>query len=121
MLKSGLIPASKINLNTKVIYESERFEIIADKIVTAFDVGDMIKLYGVEKVLFDNYRDIWALPQDIECSIIGMGGNKFVIVYPKGYLVLKRISEVDRGIKEFKWRIGLTEDKKHYYEIWRSK
>ncbi len=121
MLKSGIIEASKHELNTKVIYESERHEIIADKIVAAFDVGDMAKLYSMEKVQFDISDCIWFPPEDISCTIVGQKNNKFVILYPKGYLVLKRISEVDRGTKEFKWRIGLTEDKKHFYEIWRSK
>lgn len=121
MLKSGLIPANRIELNTKVIYESERFEIIADKIMAAFDVGDLIRLFSVEKVMFDTGKNIWPLPTDIECSIVGIGGGKFVICYPKGHLVLKRISECDRGTKEFKWRIGITDNQKHYYEIWRSK
>lgn len=120
MLKSGIIAANRIDVNTKLIYESERFEVIADKIMTAFDVGDLIKLFSVEKVMFDTGREIWPLPTDIECAIVGMGSGKFVICYPKGHLVLKRISECDRGTKEFKWRIGI-DNNKHYYEIWRSK
>lgn len=121
MLKSGIIPAKKHELNTKVIYDSEHFIVIAEKIMNAFDVGDLIKLYGVEKIKYANNCVLeWLPPQDISCEIVGVKDG-FIICYPKGYLVVEWIIRHNEGTREYKWRIGVNENKKHFYEIWRSK
>lgn len=121
MLKSGTIGATEQFTDTKLIYESERFEIIAQKIMKAFDVGDLVKLYGIQKVEFDPKQRVWSPPEDVSCEIIGRKFGRFVVCYPKGHLVVGYLQRHYKGAKEFKWRIGLTEDKKHFYEIWRSK
>lgn len=121
MLKSGTIEAKQHFVDTKVIYETERFEIIAQKIMKAFDIGDMVKLYGIQKVEFDAKQRIWQPPEDVSCEIIGKGRGRFVICYPKGHLVVEYIKRYYKGSREFKWEIGKNEQGKHYYQIWRSK
>lgn len=121
MLKSGTIASRGVNLETKVIYETERHEIIAEKIFRAFDVGDLIKLYAIEKIEFGYGERIWKMPVDIQCPIIGKNEYRFIICYPKGHLVVRWIDLLNDGHKEFKWRTGIDNNGKNYYEIWRSK
>ena len=120
MLKSGLIPANRIELNTKVIYESDDHVVIAQKIVRSFDIGDLVKITGVSAVNFGSKDFVIPLPEGVCCSIIGKPSG-FVICYPKGFMAVRYLMMLDRGTKEFKWRIGITDNQKHYYEIWRSK
>jgi hypothetical protein len=121
MLKSGIVAQRKLDLNTKVIYESEPAEIMAEKIITAFDIGDKVRVYGVEKIKHTcNVLLQWELPEDIACEIVGVK-NGFVVCYPKGHIVIIHLAAYSDGYKEFKWAIGIDENKKHYYDIWRSK
>jgi hypothetical protein len=121
MLKSGIVAARKLDLNTKVIYDSEPAQIMAEKMINAFDIGDSVKVYGIEKV-FHHYICLlqWNLPEDVACEIVG-AKNGFIVCYPKGHIVVIHLNAYNQGTKEFRWSIGVDENNKHYYSIWRSK
>lgn len=97
---------------TKDIYETDSSFVIAYKIMNYFDIGDKVKIEGVEPVHFKRKEEIYQIPTDICCSIIGTSSGHCV-VYPKGYLVA--ITLIGNG-KTFKY----TVHEKHY-EIWRSR
>lgn len=120
MLKSGTIGARLPKVDTKVIYESDDHVIMAQKIVHAFDVGDLVKIYGVSSVHFGPEEKIIPLPEGVCCEIIGKKAG-FVICYPKGFMAVRYLMMLDLQKKEFKWRTGVNENQKHFYEIWRSK
>lgn len=97
---------------TKDIYDTDSSFVMAYKIMNYFEIGDKVKIEGVEPVHYKPNEYPLPVPQDMALSIVGMRKG-YCVVYPRGHLVALRI--IAKG-KTFKY----TVHEKHY-EIWRSR
>lgn len=120
MSKVVTIEEMEVLHRTKDVYDSDVTDVIAFKIARNFSIGDKVKIYGSEGVYFRYSACPIRIPEDMACEIVGAVGGYFVM-YPKGYLITLKLVNEDHRDREFMSEIGVDNEGKYYYNIWRSK
>lgn len=104
---------------SEMIYQSDNTDLIAQKILERFSIGDFIEISGTEATE-RFYEAFTPFPTWMELRI-RHNGRLFVIFYPKGQLVWEKIgARKGNELRKREYKCTINEETLTY-KIWRSK